>query len=102
MGNIVIGIDGGGTTTRVMMASLDGTVIAYAETGCCNPNKDVQAKQHVRDALQEAAARSGRAPNCRSVRRPGRSRIGARYGMGRGIHRRIRRCNRFNRVTASQ
>ncbi|MFL1671914.1 BadF/BadG/BcrA/BcrD ATPase family protein [Paenibacillus dendritiformis] len=62
MGNIVIGIDGGGTTTRVMTASLDGTVIAYAENGCCNPNKDVQAKQHVRDALQEAAARSGRAP----------------------------------------
>ncbi|CAH8715137.1 ATPase [Paenibacillus thiaminolyticus] len=62
MGNIVIGIDGGGTTTRVMTASLDGAVIAYAENGCCNPNKDVQAKQHVRDALQEAAARSGGAP----------------------------------------
>lgn len=59
MGNIVIGIDGGGTTTRVMTASLDGTVIAYVENGCCNPNKDVQAKQHVRDALQEAAAHSG-------------------------------------------
>ncbi|WCF06514.1 ATPase [Paenibacillus thiaminolyticus] len=62
MGNIVIGIDGGGTTTRVMTASLDGAVIAYAENGCCNPNKDVQAKQHVREALQEAAARSGGAP----------------------------------------
>lgn len=62
MGNIVIGIDGGGTTTRVMTASLDGTVIAYAENGCCNPNKDVLAKQHVRDALQEAAAHSGGAP----------------------------------------
>lgn len=62
MDNIVIGIDGGGTTTRVMAASLDATVIAYAENGCCNPNKDVQAKQHVRDALQEAAARSGGVP----------------------------------------
>lgn len=51
--SIVIGIDGGGTYTRIMAADTDGRVVAYAEHGCCNPNKDPLAKQNVHAAIRD-------------------------------------------------
>ncbi|SEM85307.1 BadF/BadG/BcrA/BcrD ATPase family protein [Paenibacillus sp. OV219] len=49
--NVVIGIDGGGTTTRLLAANLNGDVLAYVEEGCCNPGKDPHAKQHVQNGI---------------------------------------------------
>jgi glucosamine kinase len=58
--NVVIGIDGGGTTTRAMCADLTGAVLAYVETGGANPehNDDAQAQMHA--AIQAVTAQAGR------------------------------------------
>jgi glucosamine kinase len=58
--NIVIGIDGGGTHTRVLAVDLSGRTLAYSQTGSANPHKDVNAKRHVRAAIAEVLAMADR------------------------------------------
>ena len=52
--SFVIGLEGGGTTTRVMVSDLQGNVMAYKESGSAHPNKDPQAKKHIHDAVMGA------------------------------------------------
>ncbi|MCM3109665.1 BadF/BadG/BcrA/BcrD ATPase family protein [Lederbergia lenta] len=47
----VIGLEGGGTKTRVMLTDLQGRVLSYQEAGSAHPNKDPHAKQHIQEAV---------------------------------------------------
>jgi glucosamine kinase len=58
--DIVIGIDGGGTTTRVMVSDLDGQILSYIEKGAASLHKDLSARDNVTQALLEALAGAGR------------------------------------------
>ncbi|MFF2092329.1 N-acetylglucosamine kinase [Paenibacillus sp. NPDC058174] len=58
---IVIGIDGGGTRTRAIAVDLAGNVLSYVEKGAASLYKDLQAKQHVHQAIQEAITAAGKA-----------------------------------------
>lgn len=51
---VVIGIDGGGTQTRVMVADLDGRVLSYIENGASSVHKDVNASRNVQQAITRA------------------------------------------------
>ncbi|WP_036717394.1 N-acetylglucosamine kinase [Paenibacillus harenae] len=51
---LVIGIDGGGTHTRVIVSDLEGKVLAYIERGAASIHKDKQAAQNVRGAIDDA------------------------------------------------
>ncbi|NUU62953.1 BadF/BadG/BcrA/BcrD ATPase family protein [Paenibacillus agri] len=51
---VVIGVDGGGTHTRVMISSLDGRVLSYVESGAAWVHKDLQATHNVKQGIQEA------------------------------------------------
>ncbi|CAG7645100.1 BadF/BadG/BcrA/BcrD ATPase family protein [Paenibacillus allorhizosphaerae] len=57
--DIVIGIDGGGTHTRVMISDLAGNVLSYVEKGGASIRKDIQAKRNVHEAIHEALQRTG-------------------------------------------
>jgi glucosamine kinase len=57
---IVIGIDGGGTNTRVMAVDFRGNVLAYVEAGGSSPKKDTNAKSNVQKAIMQAVAEAGR------------------------------------------
>jgi len=57
---IVIGIDGGGTNTRVMICDLKGSELAYVEGCCASRYKDERASENVRAAIGEALAKAGR------------------------------------------
>lgn len=57
---IVIGIDGGGTHTRVIVADTKGTVLSYVERGSSSIYKDLQARENVYQALVQALHESGR------------------------------------------
>lgn len=59
---IVIGIDGGGTTTRALCADVTGAALAYVETGGANPQHNDDAQEHMRAAIQAVTDRAGRAP----------------------------------------
>jgi len=61
-GNIVIGIDGGGTHTRVMVCDLEGKVLSYTEKGAASIHKDLNAKHNVQEAIQEALLLAGQSP----------------------------------------
>ncbi|REE80085.1 glucosamine kinase [Paenibacillus taihuensis] len=56
--NLIIGIDGGGTTTRLIAADGSGKVLAYAEEGCSNPRKDSSAKQHVQNGIHNLLSKA--------------------------------------------
>lgn len=56
---IVIGIDGGGTHTRVMVVDLAGNVLSYLENGASSIHKDLQARENVQRAIEEAIRQSG-------------------------------------------
>ncbi|WP_325176800.1 BadF/BadG/BcrA/BcrD ATPase family protein [Paenibacillus alkalitolerans] len=56
----MIGIDGGGTSTRVVVSDLSGNVLAYAEKGPASIYKDSSAKQNVQDAIVEAIEKAGK------------------------------------------
>jgi glucosamine kinase len=58
--DIVIGIDGGGTHTRVMVTDLSGNVLSYVEKGSASIYKDLDAKQTVHHAIWEAITIAGR------------------------------------------
>lgn len=48
---VVIGVDGGGTYTRVLCTDLAGNVLARVQVGGANPSKNHDAKQNVQQAL---------------------------------------------------
>ncbi|GAA3408208.1 N-acetylglucosamine kinase [Paenibacillus hodogayensis] len=54
----VIGIDGGGSYTRVMVSDLQGRILSYAEGGASSIHKDSNAVQNVRSAIQDALAKA--------------------------------------------
>src|SRR5690242_16709096 len=56
---VVVGMDGGGTHTRAMIADLEGKVLAYAETGGSNPSHHPRAEENARDAIRQALAAAG-------------------------------------------
>ncbi|MFD0618634.1 BadF/BadG/BcrA/BcrD ATPase family protein [Paenibacillus sp. GCM10027629] len=58
--DVVIGIDGGGTRTRVMICDLLGNKLAYAEGGCASKYKDENASDHVKATIEDALAMAGR------------------------------------------
>ncbi|WP_078502732.1 BadF/BadG/BcrA/BcrD ATPase family protein [Paenibacillus selenitireducens] len=58
--DVVIGIDGGGTSTRVMICDLKGNELAYAEGGCASKYKDENASDHVKATIEDALAKAGR------------------------------------------
>ncbi|OBZ10194.1 N-acetylglucosamine kinase [Bacillus sp. FJAT-26390] len=58
--HVVIGIDGGGTHTRVMICDLWGHVLACAERGSASIYKDKQAAQNVQGAITDALHLAGR------------------------------------------
>jgi glucosamine kinase len=57
---IVIGIDGGGTNTRVMVCDLRGLVLAYIERGSASIYKDKKAAQNVQGAIADALRQADR------------------------------------------
>ncbi|WP_042169280.1 N-acetylglucosamine kinase [Paenibacillus gorillae] len=57
---IVIGIDGGGTRTRAIAIDSAGNVLSYVEKGSASLYKDLQAKQHVHQAIQEVITAAGK------------------------------------------
>ncbi|WP_379137459.1 BadF/BadG/BcrA/BcrD ATPase family protein [Paenibacillus sp. sgz500958] len=52
--DVIIGIDGGGTHTRVMVSDLKGNVLSYLEKGAASVYKDLQAQHNVSQAITEA------------------------------------------------
>ncbi|WP_239615670.1 BadF/BadG/BcrA/BcrD ATPase family protein [Cohnella mopanensis] len=58
--DVVIGIDGGGTHSRAMVADLSGRVLAYVEKGPASLYKDSSAARNVHDAITEALEKAGR------------------------------------------
>jgi glucosamine kinase len=63
MAQIVIGIDGGGTYTRVIAADLSGRVLATAKSDAASPFKSVHAEENVRSAIIEVLSEAGHAPS---------------------------------------
>jgi glucosamine kinase len=58
-----IGVDGGGTGTRLKLAGRDGRILAQAEAGPSALGQGAQqAWRHIQQALQTAAQRAGLAP----------------------------------------
>lgn len=58
--SVVIGIDGGGTHTRVMISDLHGRKLAYAEGRASSLHKDKNAVQNVRQTILDALVMAGR------------------------------------------
>lgn len=52
--DIIIGIDGGGTNTRVAIADLYGNVLSYANSGGAHPEKNKTPKLNIEDAINSA------------------------------------------------
>lgn len=59
MSTYVIGMDGGGSHTRVALADEHGRVLSYVQKGGCNRYHDANAEQHVLDGIAEAIAGAG-------------------------------------------
>lgn len=59
---VVIGLDGGGTTTRALCADLTGAILAYTETGGANPQHNADAKAHIQAAITSVLAEAGHTP----------------------------------------
>lgn len=60
---LFIGVDGGGTGTRLKLAGRDGQIFAHGEAGPSALGQGVeQAWRHIQQALQTAAASAGLAP----------------------------------------
>lgn len=57
---VVVGLDGGGTHTRVMVADLAGSVLSYTEKGASSIYKDSQASENVKQAIDEALRQAGK------------------------------------------
>jgi glucosamine kinase len=52
--SVVIGIDGGGTYTRVAVADLEGNVLSHSIKGGSHPGKNQDPLSNVQQAIQEA------------------------------------------------
>lgn len=46
--DVVIGIDEGGTNTRIMVCDLKGSELAYAKGSCASKYKDENASENVK------------------------------------------------------
>jgi glucosamine kinase len=56
---VVVGIDGGGTHTRAMVADTHGRVLSCVEAGGSNPNHHPKAQENAREAIRQALAEAG-------------------------------------------
>ncbi|KOR89123.1 N-acetylglucosamine kinase [Paenibacillus solani] len=56
---VVIGIDGGGSNTRVMVSDLNGNVLAYAVGGASSIHKDSHAHENVQQTIRSSLAMAG-------------------------------------------
>ena len=59
---IVLGIDGGGTYTRVVAADLEGRVLAFSKKGGAHPEKNENPKQNVQSAIADALLMANQPP----------------------------------------
>lgn len=59
MAEIIIGIDGGGTHTRVVATDLSGRVLATVRAGAASPNKTAHARENVQGAIRDVVSQSG-------------------------------------------
>jgi glucosamine kinase len=59
---VVVGIDGGGTYTRAMVADTDGRVLALVETAGSNPSHHPHAEENARQAIRQAILAAGCEP----------------------------------------
>lgn len=59
---ILLGVDGGGTYTRVMCTDLAGRILAQSQRGGANPSKNADAEQNVQGALLEVLGKAGHHP----------------------------------------
>ncbi|MCC3372636.1 N-acetylglucosamine kinase [Cohnella sp. REN36] len=59
---VVIGIDGGGTHTRVMVCDQTGKVLAYVSRGAASLYKDEAAADNVRGAIRSALEQADKSP----------------------------------------
>jgi glucosamine kinase len=59
---MVIGIDGGGTTTRALCVDLEGAVRSYHESGGANPQHNADAHEQIQAGIRGAIAAAGREP----------------------------------------
>lgn len=60
--DVVVGLDGGGTATRVLCCALDGQPLGYAEAGGASVqhNREEDARRHLQTAVQAALEQAGR------------------------------------------
>ncbi|MDQ0192444.1 BadF/BadG/BcrA/BcrD ATPase family protein [Paenibacillus wynnii] len=58
--DVVIGIDGGGTHTRIMVSDLMGNVLSYLKKGSASVYRDLQAQENVNQAIIEALSAAGK------------------------------------------
>ncbi|MFC9707898.1 N-acetylglucosamine kinase [Paenibacillus sp. NPDC056933] len=59
MSTYVIGMDGGGSHTRVALADENGKILSYVQKGGCNRYHDANAERHVLDGITEAIRGAG-------------------------------------------
>ena len=57
---IVIGMDGGGTTTRALALDLTGRTLAWVQSGSASPDKSPSARENVRQAIRDVVGQAGR------------------------------------------
>jgi N-acetylglucosamine kinase-like BadF-type ATPase len=60
---VVIGIDGGGTYTRAMVADTRGRVLAFVETAGSNPSHHPHAQENAQEAIRQSLLTAGCEPN---------------------------------------
>ncbi|WP_339303037.1 BadF/BadG/BcrA/BcrD ATPase family protein [Paenibacillus sp. FSL R5-0519] len=63
MNTYVIGMDGGGSHTRVAVADQNGRLLSYVQKGGCNRYHDIHAEQHVLEGIAEAITQAGLKPD---------------------------------------
>lgn len=57
--NVVLGVDGGGTYTRAMVATATGQVLAHTEAGPSSPKHTANGEANVRRVIDDALAQAG-------------------------------------------
>ncbi|OMF17166.1 hypothetical protein BK131_04145 [Paenibacillus amylolyticus] len=63
MNTYVIGMDGGGSHTRVAVADQYGKLLSYVQKGGCNRYHDTHAEQNVLEGIAEAITKAGLKPD---------------------------------------